>query len=163
MATVFRRIDRYWDWQLSAKFRIGSLASAWALILLMPVLGWIVLPLSVIRSATSFVQAGLNIRLGKHAPVSRQDRWDWALIASIFALAYVGVGVSYATGMSNYSWQLVVPLLVPFTALQWRMVGRSFVAHQNMEARPVAVLRLEDYQRGGLREVGRVAEVERAA
>ncbi len=147
MAPFFRSIDRYWDWQLSARFRIGSLASAWALILLMPVLGWIVLPLSVIRSAASFLQAGLNIRLGRHVPVSKQDRWDWALIASIFALAYLGAGVSYATGMSNYSWQFVLPLLLPFTALQWRMVGRSQVAHRSMEARPAAILRVEDYRR----------------
>lgn len=163
MAPVFRRIDRYWDWQVSARFRIGSLVSAWMLILLMPVLGWIVLPLSVFRSATSFLQAGLNIRLGKHAPVGKQNRWDWALIAAIFALAYVGAGVSYATGMSNMSWQLVMPLLLPFTALQLRMVSRSNVAHRNMEARPAAVLRLEDYRRGELRELGRVAEAERAA
>ncbi len=149
MGPLFRSIDRYWDWQLSARFRIGSLASAWALIMLMPVLGWIVLPLSVIRSAASFAQAGLNIRLGRHVPVSKQNRWDWALIASMFALAYVGVGVSYATGISNYSWQLVVPLLLPFTALQLRMVSRSNTAHRSFETRPAAVLRLEDYRRDG--------------
>ena len=163
MAPLFGRIDRYWNWDLSAKFRIGSLASAWLLLLLMPVLGWLLLPLSVIRSAISFVQAGLNIRLGKHVPVSKQDRWDWVLIASIFALAYTAAGISYATGIPHYSMPLVLPLLLPFSALQLRMVARSYVAHQGAEARPAAVLRLEDFRRGDLRDVGLVPDVERAA
>jgi hypothetical protein len=160
MAAVLRRIDRHWDWRLSAHFRIGSLASAWLLVLLMPVLGWLLVPLGVFRSAASLVQSALNIRLGRHVPVSRQDRWDWALLGAIFALAYVAAGISYTTGMPNYSLPLVLPLLVPFSALQLRMVTRSFAAHSAMAARPAAVLRLEDYRRGMLRPAG---EVDRAA
>ncbi len=163
MAPVLRRIDRHWDWRLSAHFRIGSLASAWLLVVLMPVLGWLVLPLTVVRSGASFVQSGLNIRLGRHVPVGRPDRWDWGLIGSIFALAYAAAGVSYATGMSHYSPVLVVPLLLPFTALQVRMVRRSLAAQAGMEAGAAAVVRLEDWRRGDLREVGDVRELERAA
>ncbi|MEX0784594.1 MAG: hypothetical protein WD557_18320 [Dehalococcoidia bacterium] len=153
MAHVFRGVDRYWNWRTSAHFRIGSVASAWLLLLLLPVLGWLVAPLAVARSGASFVQTGLNIRLGKHVPVGRPDRWDWSLIASIFLLAYMAAGVSYATGMSNYSPVLMAPLLLPFTALQLRMARRSFAAHGAVEARPAALLRLEDYRRGELREV----------
>ncbi|HEX6030360.1 MAG TPA: hypothetical protein VFY90_02940 [Tepidiformaceae bacterium] len=154
---LFHRIDRYWDWRLSAQLRIASLASAWLLVLLMPVLGWLMLPLTVARSAGSFAQTGLNVRLGRHIPVGRPDRWDWALIASIFALAYVGAGVSYVTGASRYSMPLVLPLLLPFTALQLRMVQRSLTAHRVVEVRAEAIVRLDDYRRGELREVGRAA------
>jgi hypothetical protein len=163
VARVFKEIDRYWNWRVSAHFRIWSLASAWMLVVLMPVLGWLVAPLAVVRSGTSFVQTGLNIRLGKHVPVGRPDRWDWSLLAGVFALAYVAAGVSYATEMSQYSPVLMAPLLLPFTALQLRMVRRSFAAHGPVAARPAALLRLEDYRRGELREVGAVADLERAA
>jgi hypothetical protein len=160
---VFGEIDRYWNWRVSAHFRIWSVASAWLLVAMMPVLGWLVAPLAMARSGASFAQTGLNIRLGKHVPVGRPDRWDWSLIASVFVLAYMAAGVSYATGMSQYSPVLMAPLLLPFTALQLRMVRRSFVAHGAVAARPAALLRLEDYRRGELREVGAVADLERAA
>jgi hypothetical protein len=158
-----RRIDRFWDWRLSAHFRMGSLVSAWALVLLMPVLGWLAFPLAAARSGASFAQAGLNIRLGRHVPVGSPDRWDWGLIASIFALAYAAAGVSYATGMPHYSPALVAPLLLPFTALQLRMVHRSFRAQAGLEAGAIAVVRLQDYRRGGLRPVADFRDLDRAA
>jgi hypothetical protein len=163
VAHVFRGIDRVWNWRVSAHFRIGSLASAWLLVLLMPVLGWLALPLAAVRSGTSFAQSGLNIRLGRHVPVGRPDRWDWSLLGSIFLLAYAAAGVSYATGLPQYSPLLVVPLLLPFTVLQLRMVRRSFAAHATVAARPAALLRLEDFRRGDLREVGALRDLDRAA
>jgi hypothetical protein len=163
MTAVLRHIDRHWDWRLSARLRIASLASAWALVLLMPVLGWLLFPLTAIRSAASFVQAGLNVRLGRHIPVGRPDRLDWALIASIFALAYLAAGIAYFTGASPHSMPFVAPLLLPFTALQLRMVGRSWRAQAGIDARPAAVVRLEDFRRGELREAADLRDLERAA
>jgi hypothetical protein len=163
VARVFQEVDRYWNWRVSAHFRIGSLASAWLLLALMPVVGWLVAPLAVLRSGASFVQTGLNIRLGRHVPVAKADRWDWGLVGSVFVLAYVAAGVSYATGMPHYSPMLMAPLLLPFSVLQVRMVRRSFEAHGVVEARPAALVRLEDYRRGELRDVGAPPELERAA
>lgn len=145
-------LDHHWDWRLSAHFRVGSLASAWLLMGLSPILGWLMFPLAAIRGAASLAQSGLNVRLGRHVPVGRPDRWDWALIAGIFALAYTAAGVSYVTGIPHYSPMLVAPMLLPFSALQLRMVRRSFRAQATLEAASLAVTRLEDYRRGDPRE-----------
>jgi hypothetical protein len=109
-------------------------------------LGWLFAPIAAGRSFLSFLQAFLNVRLGKQTPLERQTRLDWALVGAIFAAAYVAVGVGHLIG-DMQSPVLFVPLLVPFSVLQARMTVRSFRAAAIADTRPATILRLEDYRR----------------
>lgn len=140
------RAESHWNWRLSAHCRIGSLAALWAVLLLMAPLGWILAPIAVVRTALSFVQTFLNVRLGKREPIETQTRFDWAMVACIFVAAYFAAGVGQVTGDTS-QWWLYVPLLAPFTALQARMVARSYAAADLEEFRPATLVRLDDYRR----------------
>jgi hypothetical protein len=124
-----------WDWRRSAHFRLASLASAWALVLLHGVLGPVIAPIAVARFCFSGAQTWLNIRLGKRQPVGKQDRWDVALLVLIFAGAYTGVGIAHFTG-NLMSPLCFLPMLVPFTLLQARMTARSYRAHARFTGEP---------------------------
>lgn len=118
----------------------------WAVLLFMGPLGWLFTPIAAGRSLLSFLQAFLNVRLGKQTPLERQTRLDWALVGAIFVAAYVAVGVGHLIG-DMHSPVLFVPLLVPFSVLQARMTVRSFRAAAIDATRPATMLRLEDYRR----------------
>ncbi len=92
-------------------------------------LGPALIPLAAVRFGTSAVQSWLNIRLGKRRPVAQQTRLDYALLGLIFAGAYLAAGIGQATG-DLASPHLYLPMLVPFSILQWRMTQRSFDAHR---------------------------------
>ncbi len=139
-------MESYWNWRISAWFRVGSLVSLWLLAMLMGPLSWLWAPLAAVRTVISLAQTLLNVRLGRQAPLERPNRLDWALIGGVFAGAYLAAGVTHFTGAS-LSFALLVPMLVPFSALQARMVARSFDAAIIAEMRPVTLVRLEDYRR----------------
>ncbi len=139
-------VDRWWDWRISAYWRAGSLVSLWAVVLLMGPLGWLFMPLTVIRSVLSFAQTGLNVRLGRAVPLEKQTRFDWALVGGVFAGAYLAAGVSHFTG-SGITAPLLVPMLLPFSLLQVRMTARSLNAATIAELRPAALIRLEEHSR----------------
>lgn len=146
MARPLALVDGFWDWRMSAYWRIGSLLSLWAFVLLMGPLGWLFAPLTVFRSVLSFAQTGLNVRLGRRVPLEQQTRLDWLLVAGIFAGAYYAAGVSHFTG-DGITTTLLVPMLLPFSLLQVRMTTRSLEAAVVADMRPAAIVRLEEYRR----------------
>jgi hypothetical protein len=109
-------------------------------------LGWLFAPVAVVRTALSLVQSVLNVRLGRRLPLDRQDRLDWLMVAGVFAGAYFAAGVSHFSG-SGISPFTVLPMLVPFSILQMRMVARSRRAALVAEMRPATLARLEEYRR----------------
>ncbi|MGE3076105.1 MAG: hypothetical protein AB7N24_09510 [Dehalococcoidia bacterium] len=140
------KLESYWTWRLSAHFRLGSLFGLWAVLMFMGPLGWLFMPIAAVRSALSFAQTFLNIRLGREVPLDKQTRFDWVLVGGIFAGAYLAVGLGHLIG-NMQSPVLFVPLLLPFSVLQARMTMRSYRAAQIAESRPATILRLEDYRR----------------
>ena len=131
---------------MSAYWRIASLVSLWAVVLLMAPLGWLFAPLAGVRTALSFAQTGMNLRLGRRAPLEKQTRIDWLLVGGVFVGAYFAAGVSHFAG-TGLTTVLVVPMLLPFSLLQVRMAARSFDAALLDEMRPAAIVRLEEYRR----------------
>ena len=109
-------------------------------------LGWLFMPIAGVRSALSFVQAFLNVRLGRHVPLEKQTRLDWVLVAAIVAAAYLAVGLGHLIG-DMHAPILFVPLLVPFSVLQGRMTMRSYRAAQIAETRPATIVRLDEFRR----------------
>lgn len=119
----------WWTWRASARCRLASLASAWALILGSPLLGPLLWPLAAVRFGASSAQTVLNILLGRDVPVGGVDRLDKCLVAAIFAGAYAAAGIGRLTGDMTAPW-LFLPMLLPFSVLQARMAQRSFHAHE---------------------------------
>ncbi len=146
MTATLLRIESRWDWRVSAWFRVGSLASLWLLAIFMGPLSWLWAPLAASRMVVSLAQTALNVRLGRKVPLERPSRIDWALVGGVFAGAYIAAGVTHFTG-APLSFALLVPMLVPFSALQVRMVARSFAAAFIADVRPATLVRLEDYRR----------------
>lgn len=131
---------------MSAYWRVGSLLSLWAVVLLMGPLGWLFAPLAGLRTVLSFGQTGLNLRLGRRVPLEEQTKFDWLLVGGVFVGAYFAAGVSHFTG-NGVTTTLLVPMLLPFSMLQVRMAARSFEAAVIEEMRPAAIIRLEEFRR----------------
>lgn len=95
----------------------------------------VVAVLGVIRFAGSVVQLWLNRRLGRVQAIEGSDRLDWGL----FLLTYLG-SISAAATIESFSamTQLIAlfPVLIPVTALQMRMRGRSLRAYRAATAMP---------------------------
>lgn len=143
---VVGTVESHWTWRLSARCRIASLLSLWGAVLLMGPLGWLFAPVAAIRTVLSLAQSVLNVRLGRRLPLERQDRLDWLMVAGVFAGAYFAAGVSHFSG-AGISPFTVLPMLVPFSILQMRMVARSRHAALVADMRPATLVRLEDYRR----------------
>jgi len=141
-----RALENKWNWRLSADCRLGSLTSAWLLIFLAPMLGWLLVPLMVVRTGLSLLQSFLNIRLGRSFPIGRATRSDWGLMACVFAGAYIGAGIARFSG-DMQSPLLFLPMLLPFSVLQLRMAVRSYRAHQCARAARTAIVRLTPFAR----------------
>lgn len=146
MTATLLGIESRWNWRVSAWFRVASLVSLWLLAIFMSPLSWLCAPLAALRTVISLAQTLLNVRLGRQVALEGPSRIDWALIGGVFAGAYVAAGVTHFTGVS-LSFALLVPMLVPFSVLQVRMVARSFEAAFVADVRPAALVRLEDYRR----------------
>jgi hypothetical protein len=101
---------------------------------------WIAAPLWVLRFAASSTQTWLNVQLGKRQPVAKADRYDWMLLAGIFALAEAGAIARAATFPVPVT-ALVLVMMLPFTLLQLRMAARSYRAHAHAAAFEIAIAR----------------------
>lgn len=152
MIDRFEQLEQRWNWRLSAHLRIASLVSLWLVLLFTGPLGWMFAPIAAARSGLSFLQAFLNVRLGREVPLEGQTRLDWALVVLIFVAAYIAVGLGRVVG-NMHSPFLFVPLLVPFSVLQSRMTLRSFRAARIEASRPATLIRLDDYRRGEREEL----------
>ena len=146
MTERLKSLESRWDWRFSAHCRLASLLSLWFVILAMGSLGVFLVPLAAIRTAASFAQTALNVRLGKQAPVEKQSKLDWWLVAAIFVGAEGAAVAANVTG-NMHSPLLYLPMLLPFTVLQIRMTNRSFAAHDQQRAAKVIDFRLEKFQR----------------
>lgn len=104
------------------------------------------MPLAAIRTGASLVQTALNIRLGRKIPVAQQTKLDWALVASIFVGAEIAAIYGHFSG-NLQSPLIYLPMLLPFSVLQWRMTTRSFAAYETQRAAKVVAFRLEKFQR----------------
>lgn len=143
---MVRTVESRWNWRLSAHCRVASLLSLWGAVLLMGPLGWLFAPVTGVRTFLSLAQTVLNVRLGRSHPLDRQDRLDWGLVGGVFVGAYFAAGVSHLSG-AGLSPLLLVPMLVPFSVLQVRMVTRSRQAALVADLRPATLVRLEEYRR----------------
>lgn len=128
----------WWTWRLSAHFRMASTGSVWALVFLAPLLGPLLAPLALVRFAASSAQMYLNTTLGRHDPLGRRDRIDWMLLAVALAgsTAAAAIDEAYHTG---YAWWVLLPVLVPFTAIHLRTALRCYRHATNVPG-PVAAL-----------------------
>lgn len=139
-------LESRWNWRFSAHCRVASLVTLWVVVLAMGSLGVFLVPLAAVRTAASFGQTALNVRLGKRTPVEKQSKLDWWLVAAIFAGAEGAAVAAHVTG-NMHSPLLYLPMLLPFTILQVRMTSRSFAAHDQHRAAKVVSFRLEKFQR----------------
>ena len=146
MTNRLRLLESHWNWRFSAHCRVASLVTLWVAIFAMGWLGIFVVPLAATRTAASFGQTALNVRLGRQIPVEKQSKLDWLLIAAIFAGAE-GAAVAASVTGNMQSPLLYLPMLLPFTALQIRMTNRSFSAHDQQRAAKVVAFRLEQFRR----------------
>ncbi len=146
MMDGLRLLESRWNWRFSAHCRVASLIALWAVVLGMGLLGVLLVPLAAIRTVASFGQTALNVRLGKQVPVQKQTKFDWWLIAAIFAGAEGAAVAANVTG-NMHSPLLYLPMLLPFTLLQLRMTNRSFAAHDQHAAAKVVAFRLQNFQR----------------
>jgi hypothetical protein len=138
-------LDEHWNWRLSGHCRVASLASVWLLALLTGA-GWLLLPLAVLRTVASMAQSLANIRLGRSNPVGGTDRYDWALIASIFVAGEVLAAVHEYQGV-QFNPLTLLPMLVPFTVLQARMCWRSYHAPIIATPQQATIIRMERFTR----------------
>jgi hypothetical protein len=138
-------LDEHWNWRLSGHCRVASLASVWLLAFLSGA-GWLLLPLAAIRTLASVAQSVFNIRLGRAHPVAGTDRYDWALIASIFVAGEVLAGLREYQGLQITAVTLL-PMLLPFTLLQARMCWRSYRAPQLATPQQATIIRMERFAR----------------
>ena len=141
-----RTLEQQWNWRLSAHCRLGTLASAWMLLFLVPMAGWLLLPFMGVRTGLSLLQSFLNIRLGRRFPVGTSTRLDWGLMFSVFAGAYIGVGAGRLSG-DMQSPLLFLPMLLPFSVLQVRMAVRSYSANRRARVATTAIVRLLPFAR----------------
>jgi hypothetical protein len=146
MTKVSVWLDERWNWRISGHFRLGSLLSAWALVLAVGLSPVLLLLLASVRTAASIAQSVLNIRLGRSQPVAPTDRIDWMMIAAIFAGGEVLAALHEYQGVA-YSLVTLLPLLVPFSLLQVRMCLRSYRAIIPPTMIETAIIRLEHYAR----------------
>src|SRR5689334_2378867 len=98
---VARVLDRHfgwWNWRLSARFRVASLGSIWLLILGSPVLGALLVPLAAIRFVAGTGQLILNNWLGRRHPIEKRDWGDWTLLAVTLLGSMAAAELSDLTG-----------------------------------------------------------------
>jgi hypothetical protein len=143
MALPLQSLESHWDWDLSARFRIGTLLATWGLVILAAPLAWVMFPLFAVRTAASTVQSVLNIRLGRRHSISKPTRFDWALVASIFVLAEIAAFATRSPESLPFAW--MAAMLAPYTLLQLRMYARSRDAFRHSVAQHASIIRLERY------------------
>lgn len=147
MTTTRTWLDEHWNWRISGHCRVASLASVWLLAFLSGA-GWLLLPLAALRTVASVLQSVFNIRLGRAHPIGHADRYDWTLIALIFLTAEVLAGLRQYQHL-QISPVTLLPMLLPFTALQLRLCVRSYRAPRQPSPVQATIIRMERYSRAG--------------
>jgi hypothetical protein len=125
---IWSACPEWWNWRISGHFRAASLGSVWALVLFAPALGPVFAPVAAGRFALSTFQLGLNRQLGRRHPLTGRTRFDWALLGIAF------LGSCLASALKDVSQGalmvlVLMPVAVPYSAIQVRMCMRSYRAH----------------------------------
>lgn len=128
---VVERHLGWWDWRVSSHFRVGSLGSLWALLLLSPVLGPLLAPLAAGRFGLSTLQLILNRSLGQRHPIKLRSRFDWVLLV----VAFLGSCFASAAQGTAPAVLLLMPVAIPYSAIQVRACVRSYRADAVTAAR----------------------------
>src|SRR5687768_16700458 len=146
VTTLYTRHFHWWNWRISSRLRAGSLASVWVLIFASPLLGPLLLPIAGIRMVLGLGQLALNRELARLEPLGSRGKADWALLG-VTLLASMGVAqVTESTGYTSAF--LLIPVVLPFSLIQLRMIRRSLRAHEQYQGRePIQV----DFSGGGRR------------
>lgn len=110
---------------------MGSLASIWLLILGGPILGAVVPLLIALRFVASTVQLGLNRMLASRQPLEGRTRADWWLFGLTFLAACSASALADALHQPHTG-LVLIPVALPFSAIQVRCVRRSYRAHRLM-------------------------------
>lgn len=146
MVDAARTLSARWDWRLSALARLASLVSMWLLVFGAALLGPLLPLVGLVRFAFSTVQLVLNQRLARRIPLGTRPRSDWVLLA----LAFLGsclVATLREGGVSLPLPVLLLPVLVPFSAIQVRSIRRSLAVHARTTGaarEPIPFRRRED-------------------
>ncbi len=138
-------LDEHWNWRVSGHCRVVSLVSVW-LLAFMTGAGWLLIPLAVLRTVASALQSVFNIRLGRAQPIAGTDRYDWMLIAAIFAAGEVLAGLRQYQHL-QITVLTLLPLLLPFSVLQARMCLRSYRAPVVTSPVTATIIRMERFSR----------------
>lgn len=133
MRAFYSRYCGWWNWHLSSRFRAASVGSLWVLLVASPLLGWLLFPLGAFRMIAGLGQLFLNHELGRVQPLERRDRIDWTLFGLTMLASCAVAQVTQMTG-TQHAW-MVLPVAVPFTAIQLRMCSRSERAHESALSR----------------------------
>jgi hypothetical protein len=128
-------IESVWDWRFSGHVRFVSLGGTWFVLVMPHGPSWLLIALAVTRLGATPLQLALNRRLGRRHPLASRDRYDWALFLLLMAAVLALPNASRATGLSEESFVLVVPLL-PYSGLQLRQCRRSYRAHLDLAYPP---------------------------
>ena len=139
-------VPEWWDWNISGRARLASLASAWLLV----AFAWaplaLILPIAVVRFGASFTQTFWNWRLDRVHPMGPRNLLDWgmfaaALGASILVAALAEAGIELARPAT------LALVLAPISIIQLKATFRSFSVHNAIVAdRRVVTLRLRTEQ-----------------
>lgn len=131
--SFYARHCGWWDWRLSARLRAASLGGLWLLLIASPLLGWLLLPLAGFRMVAGLGQLFLNHHLGRTQPLDGRDRIDWTLLGVTLLASSAVAQVGASTGTES-AW-LLLPVALPFTAIQLRMCVRSLRAFERAGSR----------------------------
>jgi hypothetical protein len=123
VTAFYRTHCGWWNWNVSARVRLVSLGSLWLLLLGSPLLGLLLLPLGAFRFAAGTAQLVLNRELGKEQPMARRTFIDWSLLGVTLLASMAVAQISEVTG--SHSTLLLIPVAVPFSAIQLRLFQHS--------------------------------------
>jgi hypothetical protein len=122
-------LPAWWDWDISARARIVSLASAWVLV----GFAWaplaVLLPIGLVRFGASFVQTLWNHRLDRVQPLGPRGLLDWGMFVAAM-VASIGVAALERGGSSIPLALALALVLAPLSVIQVRATRKSFAAHQ---------------------------------
>jgi hypothetical protein len=117
--------------------RLLSLMMVWALVVCGSLMTPVLPVLGGARMAFGGSQLLLNHRLARRTPIAGRDRYDWALLG-LALLGSIGAAAAAKALAGEMTLPLLLPVLLPYSAIQLRSFRRSLDAHNRVNA-PIAV------------------------
>lgn len=145
-------LPSWWDWNVSARARMASLASAWVLVAFASAPFGIIAFFAGLRFCTSIVQTFWNHRLDRVEPLGPRGLIDWAMFAAALGMSIL-VAQMQQDGVALAAPIAFSMVLAPLSIIQLRAVRKSLVVHeQALASRKVVALRI-----AGQEELARAA------